>query len=963
MREGAPGSIWAMAQTTDGWLWLGTNFGLYRFDGSHFERYAPPAGARLLGDSIRTLHALENGDLLIAYEYGGISVRRRDGTLAHLTGDKLRSDLRGINQIAKDQDGSLWLATATQLHRYANGKLQRYGPEQGFTGLRSSTIAVAGGQVWVSDLFNVFLLDRSANRFQKMEKAGPNGRGGLLRSPDGQLWFETYYGKSVVRLPNAISGPRPRFSSAEESHGAGMFDRHGNLWQVGPLQGLSMVARAQALDSIELERDLTGKLNQPWQLSSISTTGLLEDRSGNIWVSTFAGLERLRPSRLQAIHGPPSQEPYSAANDAPGNTWVASLNAPGLWRLPADGGQAVLESEDSYAAVTTARDGALLLASKRFLERRENGKVQRIDFPAGPDGKPRDWIATRIIDDGHRVWVQLNTLGWLAWMDGRWTPATELGIEPGAAAVALGRSGQLWIGYGDGRLVLYDNGRKQSYASELGTIVGLLAGDEVIVGGERGLAVLQNGQFLSLKARDPEVLRYVTGIAVTSNGDRWFNGGRGVVHVRNADWRAALANPASLLRYELIDAADGYVGQTATLSRLPSIAAGPQGSLLFMTSAGLLRLAAEEFQAVHPAPFVEVLRLRHHAQDEANRPGLTLPPGTDNFSIAYTALELGRAQHVRFQYQLLGVDTDWQDAGERRIAYYTNVGHGSYRFRVRAAVDNGPWSDGGAELAFTVMPTLTQTLWFRGACGLALLILLSLLYRYRLRVVTRRLEERLLVRTKERERIARALHDTIIQGMQAIILRVHAIGLSLPPDSRARRDIDHTLEQAESTLIEGRDEVRDLRDDKPVELAAALEDIGRLAGRTYGHAALQVSTEGKSRPLAEGVAYEILAIAREAIYNASKHAEADRLTAQLVFGARRFTLVVRDNGRGISPQILQAGAKEGHWGMAGMRERAQRSGGTLAIESIPGGGTSVTLRLPARDAYKRRPRPWPWQTL
>ncbi|WP_395400743.1 triple tyrosine motif-containing protein [Pseudoduganella sp. UC29_106] len=956
-RDGIPGSIWTMAQTPDGWLWLGTNFGLYRFDGTSFERYTAPAGARLLGDNIRSLLALENGDLLIGYEYGGLTVRHRDGTLAHLTGDKLRSDLRGINQIARDPDGSLWLATASKLHRYANGKLLRYGPEQGFTGLRAGSIVVDGTQVWVSDLYDVFLLDRASNRFQKIGKAGLRGRGGILMSPNGQIWFETYYGESLVRLSDTANKPRPPLSTAHESHGAAMFDRHGSLWQVGPLQGVSLLAGAQSLAGIS-ERDFSDKFDQPWQLSSLSTTGLLEDRLGNIWISTMAGLERLRHSRLQAVRGIPGIEPYSVANDVDGNTWAATPNAPGLWRLPGDGGPAVHESEEPYGAVATARDGALLLATKRFLERRDHGKTTLVAFPEGPDGQPRDWIATRIIDDGERIWVYLNTLGLLALTDGRWVPATQFGIEAGPTAIVPGRKGQLWLGYGDGRVVSFDNGRQQTYATELGAVIGLRAdAQEVIAGGERGLAVLQSGRFQQLTASNPDVLRFATGMAVTVDGDRWFNAGKGVVHVRLADWRYALASPAAPLRYELIDSSDGYVGQTATMSRLPSIGQGPQGSLLFMTSVGLLRLPSNEFQKVHPAPFVEILRLRHHGQDEQSRPGLKLPPGTDNFSIAYTALELGRPQHVRFQYQLDGIDSDWQDAAERRVAYYTNIAPGNYLFRVRAAVDNGPWSDGKAEMAFTVLPTLTQTLWFRAACVLTLLILLWRLYIYRMRVVTRRLEERFVVRTKERERIARTLHDTIIQSMQAVILRLHVIGLNLPVESKARHDIDHTLEQAEKALVEGRDEVQGLRDGKQVDLGSALEEIGRSAGRTYCQAQLRVDIEGEPRSLTDGLAHEILAIASEAITNACRHAAADGVTAQVIYAKHCFTLAVRDDGRGIPPMILHAGGKEGHWGMAGMRERAQRVGGTLRIES-GAGSTAVTLQVPARAAYKRNRRLW-----
>jgi signal transduction histidine kinase len=190
---------------------------------------------------------------------------------------------------------------------------------------------------------------------------------------------------------------------------------------------------------------------------------------------------------------------------------------------------------------------------------------------------------------------------------------------------------------------------------------------------------------------------------------------------------------------------------------------------------------------------------------------------------------------------------------------------------------------------------------------------------------------------------------------------MHTIGAALPGDSKIRRDIDRTLEQAESVLVNGRDEVQGLRDAMPVALDAALEEIGRSVKNTFGQPSLEVKIEGVPRQLIDGVAYEMIAIAREAIYNAGSHAGADRLTAQVIYAKRWFTLAVSDNGRGTPPEVLRAGGKEGHWGLAGMRERAKRSGGTLAIDSSAGSGTTVTLRLPARAAYKRNRRLWYWQ--
>ncbi|MFS2021312.1 triple tyrosine motif-containing protein, partial [Massilia sp. CT11-108] len=269
---------------------------------------------------------------------------------------------------------------------------------------------------------------------------------------------------------------------------------------------------------------------------------------------------------------------------------------------------------------------------------------------------------------------------------------------------------------------------------------------------------------------------------------------------------------------------------------------------------------------------------------------IALPAGTDHFRIQYTAPALRLPERVRFEYRLDGVDKEWLDAGVRRATSYTNIGPGDYVFHVRAVNEDGLPGDAVAALPLHVAPTLVQTLGFRLACAGALVLLGVLLYRYRMRYVTRRLTERLQVRTAERERIARTLHDTFLQTVQGLVLRVDAVAASLPPDAGARRQLEHVLDDASHAIGEGRDQLQELRAGDAHVLEDVLADaIARLT-LTHGALAVDVHVEGERRPLLAPVADEIAEIAREALRNAFMHAHAARVRVTLVHARRALTL-------------------------------------------------------------------------
>ena len=345
------------------------------------------------------------------------------------------------------------------------------------------------------------------------------------------------------------------------------------------------------------------------------------------------------------------------------------------------------------------------------------------------------------------------------------------------------------------------------------------------------------------------------------------------------------------------------------------------------------------------------------------RPGadgnLILPPDTTGLRLDYTALSYAMPERLRFRYRLDGVDRDWQDAGERRMAFYTRLDPGAYRFRVMAFNEDGVPSEREASLAFTIAPTLVQTWWFRVLCGLALLLLAAAVFRWRTRLLARRYAQRYRERLAERERIARALHDSLLQNVQGLVLRLNTALLRMTKGSTAHSDVEAILDQADAVMTEAREELADLR----AQPGPAAQDLGQALA-TFGQALQEqcgprfsLRIAGTPRWLADVARHELYTIGREALFNAFRHAAADRIEVELGYGGDNFTVTVRDDGRGIDPAILRAGGRGGHWGLPGMRERACALGGTLAVSTPAHGGTELVVRIPARIAYARRARP------
>jgi signal transduction histidine kinase len=546
--------------------------------------------------------------------------------------------------------------------------------------------------------------------------------------------------------------------------------------------------------------------------------------------------------------------------------------------------------------------------------------------------------------DGERVWFGGFGIPVQLWDGHDWTPPVEL---PGAEFVfsAPGNRGQMWRALADGRLVLFEGGRvrttyDQAALGGIGEPTCVSAAPELVVGGEHGVTVMHAGRFRRLHAQRDDVLHHVTGLFVAPDGARWLNGATGLLRIEASDWRRAVETGAPL-RYALMGVRDGYTGAAANVPSLRMV----NGRLWVTTTDGVVEadLSRRDGNPLPPQPSLLAV-----TGDDVAYP-FTQPPhiraGTTRLRFDFTAPVLSRPERVVFSYRLDGVDQAWQ-TGTERSATYTGLGPGDYRFRVRAMNEDGVWSDSERTLDLHIAPTLIQTVWFKLTCILAGLLLLWLGYRLRVRFLTRTLTARLSAQLEERERIARDLHDTVLQTFQGFVMKVETI---LPvSESGLGDDLRRSLGDATSAIQEGRDKITSLR--TGVRKEPPLHEYLHMAGVQDAAPGQKFTLrcEGQALALHPIVEQELCAIGREALRNAFRHADARQHVVVVEYGAKALVLTVRDDGRGID---VGAGEKRGHWGLRGIEERARLIHADAVLRTAPGAGTTWRIEIKAALAY------------
>nr|WP_315249150.1 two-component regulator propeller domain-containing protein [uncultured Duganella sp.] len=931
-REGAPQMVLTMTQTRDGWLWLGSNNGLFRFDGVRFERYAAPGG-KLAATAIATLNAFDDA-LWIGYRYGGVSVLS-GGALRHYNQHDGLPASAGVWGLERDGAGRMWAATTQGLFRLDGARWIAAGdaPATFFKTL----IRDRAGNLWAQGNDGVYRLPAGVDAFAKA--APDSGTGVVFQAPDGNVWSWNAPRAVLRRLTTTAAAPRSWDIGGNVA--SLLVDSRGDAW-VGRMNGLDYHTR-RAVQHSGTEQGLSGA----W------VTAMFEDREGNVWVSTATGIDRFRSKRITTVPLAVVANVNPLATDADDGVWVGRFH----YTPSAGGGHTIQPAWQGDPAgwhtdpYTIYRDpaGVMWMTTFRTLWRKQGARLQRLALPDG-DGV----IASMSSDDSGRLWVAMLSKGlYRLEPDGAWTSmSAATGLPDDTPSIMAGAPQRgLWLGYARSRLLHLQQGRWRSFGPDQGLNLGMLQAvhlkaEHVWAGGESGVALLQGGRFLPFCGAGGISFEGVTGIVELDNGDVWLNAVNGLFRVDAAEIARFQRDSGYRVHYERFDSLDGLAGNAPSRMPLPSMVQAADGQLWLSTTVGVFRLDPSLRPRTAPAAPVRILAIGQPGQLQTARDGLRLAQGSTAVQIDYTALALAMPERVAFRYRLEGVDRDWQLAGTRRTANYNNLGPGDFRFSVQATDYLGGWSGQQTTLAFGIEPSLTQSRWFKALCVALLLGACWLLYRWRLRTFAAGVAARLQERTSERERIARELHDTVLQSVQGMILHVHAAALELPAREPARIKIEQALQQADDALLEGRDRVRDLRSEEPDEqdLAAAIANAGNRL-RMPDAPPLQLQVSGPPRALHPLVYEELLAIATEAIANAYRHTSAGSIHVQLHYDARELRLNIRDDGAGIPAEVLAAGGRSNHWGIRGMLERAEKIKARLKLHSAAGAGTEWRLTL------------------
>ncbi len=648
-------------------------------------------------------------------------------------------------------------------------------------------------------------------------------------------------------------------------------------------------------------------------LTAAYAAAFLQDREGNVWIGTAGGLDRFRESRLTPVHLPRASNGFTIAAGDAGVMFVGIDLDDGLFAATAPSGVELLPGPQYAQAAYRADDGVVWVGGRGAVWH-SSGSAARpkwvpISVPVDRDHANYYPVQAIAKDQAGALWVSLVRGGLMRRSAGKWTrigdPALSLGTDD---------KGRVWAGYLHSRIQVFDVGsdaaRELSARDglEVGNVTAIHAGSGVTwVGGERGLARFDGRRFHPVMQRGDQPFQSVSGIATTPGGELWLGTSAGAMKIAADEVKRLSAQPRYAVQPVLFDFLDGMPGTPSSIRPLPSVAAGTDGLVWFATTNGIAWIDPKHVKRNTLAPTIEVQSIVADGTQYEPVRDLELPIGTRNLQISYTALSLSIPERVRFRYQL-GAGEPWQDAGARRAAYFTDLDPGDYTFRVVAANDDGVWNETGASIQFSIPPAFYQTRWFYGLCALASLAVLAVVYRLRMRQVAAQVRGRLEARLAERERIARELHDTLLQGMQGLIWRFQAATDRIPAGEPARVLMEQSLDRADKLLGESRDKVKDLRPaaGNIADLAQALAAEGEQAADLHS-AQFKVSVEGASRQLHPIVREEGFLIAREALSNAFQHARAANIEAEVTYGETQLHVRIRDDGLGISRDVLDAG--------------------------------------------------------
>ena len=928
-------TVHAIAQTRDGYIWIGTEEGLARFDGIKFTVFDKQNTAQLKSNYIRALLADRQGALWIGTAEG--LVRMLNGKFTTFTTNEgLPSNT--IQAVCEDREGNLWVATATGLGVFKNGSLTTFTTKERLMGGSiQSLFEDTEGALWMATPYGVGRVkDGNFTNFTVRDGLGSNSVRAIQQDRDGRLWFgslgglTSFSGGRFTTYTTRDGLPNDRIISLHAS-------RDGDLL-VGTAGGLCRFTGGH----------FTG-FNTGEALSTNTILSLLEDLEGNLWIGTeSAGINLLKDTKFTTFtvkNGLSNDVIKSIYEDHYGNTWIGT-DGGGL-NLLKDGKISVYTTRDglsSNVVLALFSDGEenLWAGTPEGLNRFSHGKFTTY---TAADGLANNDVRSICADHQSNLWV--GTRGGLTRIhDGVFRTFTELDGLPNDLITTLyaDHKGTLWVGTFGGVSKLVNEEfttltTKDGLSSD--AVISLYEdadGTMWIGTNGGGLNRLKEGKLTAYTTRNGLLDDVVYRILEDGRNNLWLSCRKGIFHIDKKALDEFANGRTSSIAPVAYGTADGMMTRECSGGGDPAGWKGSAGKLWFPTIKGVAMIDPERIKTNSQPPPVVIEQIRIDNQSIAPSDRLELPAGTTRFDLYYTAPSFVAPERVRFKYKLEGFDKDWIDSSNRRIAYYTNLRPGSYTFRVIASNNDDVWNQTGAAIHLYLKPYFYQTYWFYAACLLGLALFAWLLYR--LRVGGMRAQFGAVL--AERTRIAREIHDNLAQEMSGISVQLEVVARTMPPGAdAARTHLDSARRQVRHGIAEARRYVWDLRssalenNDLPTALS---ETARRLTNETDIQA--QVEVNGTFRPLPRLVEDNLLRIGQEAVNNAVKHAKAKLISINLVFDARRVQLSVKDDGCGFDNRAADNG-QAGHFGLIGMRERAEQIGGTLSIHSSKGSGTEV----------------------
>jgi signal transduction histidine kinase/ligand-binding sensor domain-containing protein len=949
------GAAFAVTQTTDGYLWIGTRVGLVRFDGVHFVSWTPPDGQHLPSADVVFLLGARDGSLWIGM----------DGGLSHWDGQHLTNYLiepGRINSIVEDHSGTIWftrsggsdadgglcqiIGTGTRCHGKADGVPGTDVPQP----LVEDTL----GNLWIGTSSTVVRWkpgSSNTHTWGLKTIEGLDGVEGLVANPDGSLWVGIALAGRGLGLQQLVQGAWKSFVTPELDGSTLVVqtlfrDRENALWIGTSDQGIYRIL-GRKVDHFHSADGLSSNL----------VLRFYEDREGNLWVATSKGIDRFRDLRVATFSNreglaTPEVDSVLAAQD--GTLWVGGDRA--LDAMHQDGVLSSLQTGrglpgNQVTSLLEDHAGRLWVGVDKTMSIYKNGRFRRI---GRPDGSPIGLVVGMTEDVDNNIWVETigppRTLSRIRNL--KVEEAFPVPQMPAARKVAADPEGGIWLGLRNGDLARYRNGKTELFPFKLGENSEvnqlLVNSDSSVLGATpRGLVGWKKGKQQTLTIRNGLPCNTVYALIEDSQRALWLYTECGLVEIAGAELQRWWGQPDITLQLRTFDALDGAQPGWAPFG---AAARSPDGRLWFANGLVLQMIDPGHLTRNALPPPVHIEQVVADRKNYSPGRDLRLPPLTRDLEIDYTALSFVIPQKVRFRYKLEGRDAAWQEPGTRRQAFYSDLRPGRYRFRVIACNNDDVWNDAGAMLDFIVTPAWYQTNWFRILCVLSAVIILVALHKLRLRQIARTISIRYDERLAERTRIARDLHDTFLQTIQGSKL---VVDRALKPSTDAIR-MRRTLEQLSvwlgSAMQEGRAALNSLRTAtaQTNDLAEAFRRVTEN-GLIPNSMAVILSAVGDAREMHPIVRDEIYRIGYEAIRNAFAHSSASRLEVELRY-ANDLALRVSDNGTGIDPAIADTG-KDGHFGLQGMRERAARIGGKLTIVSSANSGTEIKLIVPGGTIF------------